>query len=198
MVDLRQSLQQGEGLAVCTSAANTGGCSRGSLNDAVAVAQLHSITDALHGLIAGEPSLLHKLLLKDTVLPDVVLDLQSQEHDVQHCDQPEVSPSGSLILLGMWLMSWACVIHTMLVLGNCEHIGCRHDTSHQQCITHTVCTTYHTGSGLSQSNTDAATKLHFEPAKGAQPGTGTDTKNKWVTAHDQALGQARWTDGESN
>ena len=106
---LRQSSQQGKRLAVCTSAANTGGCSRGSLNDAVVVAQLHSVTDALHGLIASEPSLLHKLLLKDTVLPYIVLDLQSQQHDVQHCDQPEVSPSVSLILLGMWLTSWACV-----------------------------------------------------------------------------------------
>jgi len=77
LVDLIQSSQQGKGLAVCTSAADTGGRSRGSLNDAVAVAQLHSVTDALHGLVAGEPSLLHKLLLKDPVLPNIVLDLQS-------------------------------------------------------------------------------------------------------------------------
>lgn len=59
------------------TAANTRGCGRGGLNDAVTVAQLHHITDALLSLITSEASLLDELLLKDTVLPDVVLDLQA-------------------------------------------------------------------------------------------------------------------------
>lgn len=60
-------------------AANAGSDSRGSLNDAVTVAQLHSVADALLSLVSSEASLLDELLLKDTVLPDVVLDLHGKQ-----------------------------------------------------------------------------------------------------------------------
>lgn len=72
--------------STCTATAYTGCCSRGSLNDAVTVAQLNNVTDALHGLIASEAGLLDELLLKDAVLPDVVLDLQSSMRLRQCCD----------------------------------------------------------------------------------------------------------------
>ena len=63
--------------ASIAATASTGWRSSGCFNDAVTVAQLHSVTDSLLGLIASEPSLLNELLLKHTVLPDIVLDLQS-------------------------------------------------------------------------------------------------------------------------
>ena len=64
-------------LTAVAATAHTRGSSWSGLDDAVTVAQLHRVTDALLCLVASEASLLHKLLLKDTVLPDVVLDLRN-------------------------------------------------------------------------------------------------------------------------
>ena len=63
-------------LATIAATAYTRGSSRSGLNNAVTVAQFYTVTDALLSLVASEASLLDELLLKDTVLPDVVLDLQ--------------------------------------------------------------------------------------------------------------------------
>ena len=63
-------------LATVAATTHTRGSSRSSLNDTVTVAQLYRVADALLSLVASEASLLDELLLKHTVLPDVVLDLQ--------------------------------------------------------------------------------------------------------------------------
>lgn len=90
------------GSAPCTAAASTGGSGRGGFNDAVTVAQLHSVTDSLHGLIASKPGLLDKLLLKHSVLSDVVLDLYSNTNRMLR----RVSTAkGSLVVVCFY---WAC------------------------------------------------------------------------------------------
>ena len=66
-------------LAAIAATADAGGRSGSGLNDAVPVAQLHCLTDALLRLIASETSLLDKLLLKDTVFSDIVLDLHQAQ-----------------------------------------------------------------------------------------------------------------------
>ena len=81
-------------LAAVAAAAETGGRSGGSLDNAVAVAQLDGLADTLLGLVASEASFLDELLLKDTVLPDIVLDL--------HCKSKRSQTKLVSILLCLW------------------------------------------------------------------------------------------------